>query len=471
MLSIIEIQKLEPFYIKNPKSLSVSIRQSFIYAKAFYDRFFFVEYFLQPFTYIIEEARLECPPYFAELRDALDNWWDIDLIVPRWHAKTTGILIRILHSICYGTTKWILYIAKEKLWEKWMWRIRGEMETNQRILAFYWNLVPQNSDDLKDHHLKKRRNTFLEFTNGCRMQTLTMWQSPRGQRTNKVIIDDPQDNGDVVSKDRIEAFNTWVFTSLYNTLLPWWSMAVIWTIVWEMCLVKHLRDDKMRPTIEYQACDEEFNNILRPQMWTKEALEDRWKKLGSALFNQEYRNVPLARGNTLIRQEWIKVIKKEDLPKAWDKVLMWIDPAITEKESSDYTWWCVVWISWENKYVLASFQVRLTPVKNEEFILSKYNQYNPDYVVKEDNIERWITEHLKLKWVRIKWVIAHKDKYARLLEVAPQIEMWKVFFCEWNDELIYQLTSFPDTAHDDIMDSFVYALLEKRTRSVWIKTF
>jgi hypothetical protein len=45
-------------------------------------------------------------------------------------------------------------------------------------------------------------------------------ESIRGQRTSCVIIDDPQENKDVESKKIVDKFNTWVFSSLYNTLLP-----------------------------------------------------------------------------------------------------------------------------------------------------------------------------------------------------------------------------------------------------------
>ena len=445
---------------------------SYIVSKAFYDRFFFVHHYLNDNSYIIEWLKKESPKYFEELRWALDRGEDINLIIPRWHSKTTGILIWILHSILYQTTTGILYISKESLGKKWIWRIRWELETNKKILADFWNLVPKNSDDKKDKNLKKRQQNFLEFLNGCWLQTLAFGQSPRWQRPTKVIIDDPQDNKDVRNRDVVERFNQWIFTSLYNTLLPWWSMCVVGTIVWEMCLVKFLRDERKRHTIEREACTEDFENVLRPEMRPKEALIKRKEQIGSANFNQEFRNIALQRWNSLIKDEWIKIYTEEELPLHFEFIVIGIDPAQSEKEQADYTWYCVLGKKDNKAYILKSGQIRLSPMKNEEFVYNLYLQYKPQYncryfLRKEDNIEIGMWQHLKDRGCALESVRATSDKYTRLLEQAPKIEMWNVYFGNDDKELIYQLTHFPDVEHDDIMDAFVWAIWEKKKTGFW----
>lgn len=49
---------------------------------------------------------------------------------------------------------------------------------------------------------------------------MTKGQAVRGQRPTKIIFDDPQENKDVMTKAIVDKFNTRVFSSLYNTLLP-----------------------------------------------------------------------------------------------------------------------------------------------------------------------------------------------------------------------------------------------------------
>lgn len=77
--------------------------------------------------------------------------------------------------------------------------------------------------------------------------------------------------------------------------------------------------------------------------------------------------------------------------------------------------------------------------------------------------QKMLADMLKKKGLPIELVTPHKDKYTRLMEVAHYLEFGKVFFRKQGDEeLIYQLTNFPDVEHDDIMDSFVYCLMKKQ---------
>jgi predicted phage terminase large subunit-like protein len=58
----------------------------------------------------------------------------------------------------------------------------------------------------------------------------------------------------------------------------------------------------------------------------------------------------------------------------------------------------------------------------------------------------------------IKWIWSHKDKLTRLIWVAGQIEIGDVYFLQKQDNLIEQLTNFPEVEHDDELDAFVFCL-------------
>jgi len=73
---------------------------------------------------------------------------------------------------------------------------------------------------MKDKKLKKWRSKKLELTNGGDIMTTSKGQSVRGKRRRLVVLDDPQENKDVRNKRVVERFNEWVFSSLYNTMLP-----------------------------------------------------------------------------------------------------------------------------------------------------------------------------------------------------------------------------------------------------------
>jgi hypothetical protein len=102
-----------------------------------------------------------------------------------------------------------------------------------------------------------------------------------------------------------------------------------------------LKEKKKWLTIEYQACDDNFENILWSEMWSKEKLLERrdgkeiinpinnekikTKGIGSLLFNQEFRNIAINKENTLIKDFWIKYYLP---PVKFEKTVMAIDPAV-----------------------------------------------------------------------------------------------------------------------------------------------
>lgn len=133
--------------------------------------------------------------------------------------------------------------------------------------------------------------------------------------------------------------------------------------------------------------------------------------------------------------------------------------ATTIKERSDFTGICVLWVKEYKKYVIYGKGVKLPPRQLEQFIINLNDKFEPDVIVKENNIEVKLTDDLKARWLPIESVWSHKDKHTRLLWVAGQIEVWDVYFAQKGQEtLIEQLTQYPDVEHDDEMDALVFAL-------------
>jgi hypothetical protein len=49
-------------------------------------------------------------------------------------------------------------------------------------------------------------------------------------------------------------------------------------------------------------------------------------------------NIPLSKENTVIKEDWIRYYKKEEIDSIqFDKIVMAVDPATSEKEKADET--------------------------------------------------------------------------------------------------------------------------------------
>jgi len=174
--------------------------------------------------------------------------------------------------------------------------------------------------------------------------------------------------------------------------------------------VKQLRDDKKWPTIEYQACDDNFENILWPDLWNKKALmerrdgkiikdpktgkEIRKQGIGTAYFNQEFRNIPLNTADRVIKEHWIRYYAP---PLEFEYIVFAVDPATKTKEKNDFTGLAVVGVKDYKKYVIYAKGVKLPPRELEQFIININDRFEPDIIVKEDNVEVKLTDDLKAR--------------------------------------------------------------------------
>lgn len=451
-----EIKLLEDNDLIN--NLSWRELNQYIYSKSFHDLEFFSDIFLLNWKRKWDEY-IETPFFHKKIWKALDSWLNTNCIIARWHGKTTAVLIWILKKLIFWEKIFILYVASWSLGEESIWKIKLELETNQNIKNVFWELVPINKQSIKEKKSKKWRQKELELMNWNKIQTLSKGMTARGKRPNYIIFDDPQENKDVENKAIVEKFNNWVFSSLYNTLLPWWSMFALWTVIWNLCLVKHLRDEKKWETIEYEACDYNFNKILWPDMWNKEDLIKRKAIIWTSIFNQEFRNIPISKENTIIKKHWIRY--HNNSIKSFDSIIMAIDPASTIKEKSDFFAMCICWIIKDKYYILHCDWYKLSPLALISEIVRLNQYYKPNRVIYEKNKEEIIANILKEKTnIPIEKIHAHNDKQTRLQSVAWKIEFWSVYFLQnKNENLIYQLLNFPDVEHDDELDALVYCLL------------
>ena len=455
-----EIKAIENYWISK---LTREQLKQYLFSKSYYDTVFFSETFLSwghkhPKT----KQEIKTPKHIKQIRKELEKWMekeeDLNLILPRWHGKTTSVTEFIIKMLVFGIVDSILYLASSTLWEEQLGKIKKELETNKLLIEVFGDLVPKREKESKEKYWSlKWKAKLLQLTNGASIETIPKGWSVRGKRPKLVIVDDPEENKDVRNKRVVDRFHEFILSSVYNTMLPGGMMVVIGTIVGEMCLVNKLQKDWWKTIKKPAILDWEKKKVLWPELWSWEELMKKREKIWSAIFDQEFQHIPITSGSSVIQREWIQYWKK--LPDEFDEIIMAVDPATSEKELADFTWISVAGRIEDKVYSIFTTGVKKSPGKLFEYIKQLNQKYKPNVIVYEENKEVKLLEDLKLAGLPMMWVWAHKDKWTRLLEVSGMIEFWKVYFNRNDGDLIYQLTHFPDVEHDDIMDSFVYTLL------------
>ena len=458
-----QIKWLEKFWISK---LTKSEKIQYVYGKWYYDKNFFWDFFLWHLK------GKKTPDLHFEIWNAL--WWEENtcIICPRWHWKTTSILIDMMHSLVYKLYWSQLYIASAWLWSETLWKIKYELETNELINSVFWNLVPKLDANAKElTWTRKWKEKMLELTNWESIETLTKWNPVRWKRPRRIVVDDLDENKDVMNKSFVDKTRTWFFSSLYNTLLPWWKIVILWTIVWNMCMVKHIKDTKDWNIIEYKA----INNWvpLWPEMWSLEELEKRKREIGSTLFNQEFMNIPFQAENTIVKQEHINYFEYKW--ETFDYVNIWVDPAISEKTNSDAFAITISGEIWKKKYIIESLELHWKnkdPFAATRTVRSLYDKYKANKVTIETvAFQKVMSKLFKQEWLAVTEVNPSRDKITRLMEHQWDFEQWNIYFNrEKTFDLVDQLLQFPDVEHDDLVDSMVYSF-RKVKKSFIIDTF
>lgn len=467
-MTLEQINYLESFL----SVMTRSERRHRTYCKAFYDTDFLMKtFFSKRMTH--RGKMIESCDFHHKIDIAYQSNTDVNLIAPRWHAKTTRIIVNMFRDLAYGELIiWepydLLYLSERWLGEISIGRLRAELETNEIIRDVYWVLAPNDADSkyIVENSKKKRKQSYLELTNGASIETVSKWWALRGRRKHKVIGDDLEENKDVKNLRVVEEFRDFMLTTVYNMMLPWGSMFILGTIVGELCFVLYLKQKRAKAfntLIVYAIQDKK---PIRPAMRSKAALRKRLETIWSARFMQEFMHKPISVKDRIIKAHRIKYRTTDTLPNKFDKIIMGIDIATTEKKTSDETAVTVLWfifhsnrwVNYYDVYVLHNDGRKLSPWKTELMIVKKYMDRKPDEIYYEENIEAKLLEDLKARKLPIKWVRTAKDKHTRLWDAAPDIEFGRVFF--WPDQkwLTDQLTYFPDVEHDDRMDSFLIAL-------------
>lgn len=211
---------------------------------------------------------------------------------------------------------------------------------------------------------------------------------------------------------------------------------------------------------------------------TDEALASAKQRQGSLYFSQEYMAEFISGGTGRFQAEWIqhyytrfegenKIYVLGDEPIAESSLTKFhtVDLAWTQHENADYTV-ISTWGVTKKKHLI------LLDVIRGRFegpdILPKlqlaYAKYGGVFAIEKASRGISIIQDARRSGLAIKALSAHRDKEARALLPAAQMEAGRVWFppasTPWYREIEEELLSFPAGRHDDFVDTFSYAAAE-----------
>ena len=142
-----------------------------------------------------------------------------------------------------------------------------------------------------------------------------------------------------------------------------------------------------------------------------------------------------------------------------------IDPAVSKKDSADFTGFTVNWVSSENKWYFKSWKEKINSAELFTRLFDLYDLYKPEKIGIEETtftqaIKPFLDDEMRKKNKHLPIVpLKHggTNKEKRIRGLLPRYDSGSIFhIVDECDDLEQEELRFPNSKHDDTMDSAAY---------------
>ncbi len=415
--------------------------------------------------------------------------WHIDLICDYLDAIEKGEIKRLMINIPPRTLK---SICVSVAWPAWL---LGQNSKIRIISASYaQNISTKHSLDcrfviesdwykeiFKDTRISKKENRKTKFitTNFGMRFASSVGGSVTGEGGDILIIDDPH-NPAHISSERIRQKTIEWYEQNFVSRLNSKSDGVIVIVMqrlhhndlcgylekkdnhnWQILKIPALAESRILYNIGNKNYVMEKDETIHKDREKKEYLTRLASEIGQDNFAAQYLQDPV---NNFISILSLKDISYyQSLPHNFDYIIQSWDTAIKTNEESDYSV-CSTWYIISDKYYLVHIlreKLAYPDLKKQVVKLSK--QYSPKYICIEDKASgQSIIQDLRNEgYMNVIPVKPKLDKITRFASIVPYFQSARILFpnqSPYLNILIDELTKFPNSNHDDIVDSISQAI-------------
>jgi predicted phage terminase large subunit-like protein len=428
------------------------------------DRKFFFEFILGHYAKTKTIGALH-----SEWFELLTNERKLGIVAPRGHAKSTIInLADNLFDICNGYEPYIVIFSDtpEQATEH-LGAIVEELEGNERLIEFYGQLYDKRA--VGELFKEKWTQTAIITKNGVKVEAKGWRSKTRGMRwkefrPSKIVIDDVENDEDVASQRMRRKLKNTFEKKILNLGEPECKYRFVGTILhFDSLLQNEYKKPRNGWTWKFYKAYKEDESPLWPEWWTRERLESRRKEVGDISFNQEFLNNPLDSSTQIFKP--VEFYESIDLSMV--ECYAYIDLAISEKETADYT--SIVTIGRHKNsgklYVIEPVRIRGSITEQLQLVFDMNRKYNyQNFGVESVAYQKAFAQVLKEKsnqmriYIPVTEVQIDKDKIRRAIEITPHVENGTIVFNASHQEFMAELAQFPKAEHDDYVDAFVGAV-------------
>jgi predicted phage terminase large subunit-like protein len=212
---------------------------------------------------------------------------------------------------------------------------------------------------------------------------------------------------------------------------------------------------------------------LWPQFWSYEELCALRNELPLSKWSAQYQQEPTSEEGAIVKRDWWKIWDSDTPPRCEFVIQSW-DTAFTKNERSDYSA-CTTWgVFYKDEnpddahiILLDAFKKRMEFPELKQCAFDYYKEWEPDaFIVEAKAAGAPLIYELRQMGIPVSEYSPSRgnDKVVRLNSVSDLFASGKVWAppTRWAEEVIEEMASFPNSEHDDLVDSSTQALIRFR---------
>lgn len=395
----------------------------------------------------------------------------VAISAPRGHAKSTALTLSYaLSAALFRDSKFIIILSDtEGQSSNFLGDIKSQLIENEDIHALFGKAKFVKDSETNIIAIMPDGHQFRIMAKGAgqRLRGLK-W---RNKRPDLILVDDLEDDEAVESKERRNKLYRWFTNAVMPCLSDDGRIRVAGTILHMDSVLEKLLNKKSWVTRRYAAHNEDFSEILWPEKFPREKLEQiraSYIEDGNpAGYSQEYLSYPIDESTAYFRRDDFQAYNKDTLD--YDRLSYYtaVDFAISERESADYTVIATVGMDEDNKmYVVDIDRGRWDAKEIIDKMITKQERYNPEiFTVEAGSIQKALGPFLKEEMLRtgvflnLKEMTPVKDKQTRARSLQARLRQGTVFFdtrADWYPDIEQEMVRFPRDKHDDMVDALAW---------------
>ncbi|WP_020474550.1 phage terminase large subunit [Zavarzinella formosa] len=331
---------------------------------------------------------------------------------------------------------------------------------------------------------QNEKQKFVTTARGHRFAT-SVGASTIGEGGRFLIVDDPLNAAQAVSDTERTKANTW-FDQGFSTRLDDKENGVIVVVMqrlhandltghllakggWEHLCIPAIAETKTFIDFGRIKITREPGDLLHPERESIEAIERQKTAMGSYAFAGQYQQRPAPAEGGIFKAHWFKRYS-EPAHGEYDQIVQSWDTAIKAAQLNDPSC-CTTWGVRKDGFDLLQVLVkRLEYPDLKALVVKQADAFGADAILIEDKAsgQQLLQDLKRSTTLPLIGILPDRDKITRASGVSAMVEAGKVSLpmqAAWLTDFESEMLTFPNSPHDDQVDSLTQYLNWVRTRT------